>query len=256
MKLQILSDLHEEFRGQPWLTGDKIVPEADAILLAGDITNTKVADEQLAHYKTLGKPFFYILGNHEYYSGWWDNIPSIFRELCSQSNIRLLEDETAYLDDGRIRLIGATLWTDFWISDNGGREHQGNYCLRGMACLSAIKGFSISKWEDKHKRSLDYIKLQLSTKHDGPTIVMTHHLPTAKSSHPRFKGSKINGGFYSELDHVIEEYQPDYWIHGHTHDCFDYKIGSTRVLCNPKGYENIYMGVENVKFNPSLIIEV
>jgi hypothetical protein len=26
------------------------------------------------------------------------------------------------------------------------------------------------------------------------------------------------------------------WTHGHTHEDFDYHIGSTRVVCNPRGY--------------------
>jgi predicted phosphodiesterase len=26
------------------------------------------------------------------------------------------------------------------------------------------------------------------------------------------------------------------WIHGHTHDPFDYEINGTRVICNPRGY--------------------
>jgi hypothetical protein len=26
------------------------------------------------------------------------------------------------------------------------------------------------------------------------------------------------------------------WTHGHTHEDFDYMIGTTRVVCNPRGY--------------------
>jgi len=28
------------------------------------------------------------------------------------------------------------------------------------------------------------------------------------------------------------------WTHGHTHEDFDYMLGSTRVVCNPRGYIN------------------
>jgi hypothetical protein len=28
------------------------------------------------------------------------------------------------------------------------------------------------------------------------------------------------------------------WTHGHTHELFDYMIGDTRVVCNPRGYIN------------------
>jgi hypothetical protein len=26
------------------------------------------------------------------------------------------------------------------------------------------------------------------------------------------------------------------WIHGHVHTAQDYRLGETRVLCNPRGY--------------------
>jgi len=26
------------------------------------------------------------------------------------------------------------------------------------------------------------------------------------------------------------------WIHGHTHESFDYMVGDTRIVCNPRGY--------------------
>jgi hypothetical protein len=44
---------------------------------------------------------------------------------------------------------------------------------------------------------------------------------------------------------------PELFVHGHTHCSFDYRVGQTRVLCNPHGY-----GDENPDFNPSLIVEV
>jgi hypothetical protein len=27
------------------------------------------------------------------------------------------------------------------------------------------------------------------------------------------------------------------WTHGHTHEDFDYMVGSTRIVCNPRGYD-------------------
>jgi hypothetical protein len=41
------------------------------------------------------------------------------------------------------------------------------------------------------------------------------------------------------------------WIHGHTHDSFDYAVAGTRVICNPKGYRN-----ENRSFRPDLTVRV
>ncbi|MFZ1641033.1 MAG: hypothetical protein WAV07_06250 [Candidatus Contendobacter sp.] len=43
------------------------------------------------------------------------------------------------------------------------------------------------------------------------------------------------------------------WIHGHTHDTFDYLVADTQVLCNPRGYAPFEL---NPAFNPALVIEV
>ena len=59
-----------------------------------------------------------------------------------------------------------------------------------------------------------------------------------QSQHPRFAGSLITGGFCSNLESRIQQWKPDLWIHGHVHDPMDYRIGKTRILCNPWGHPN------------------
>ena len=45
------------------------------------------------------------------------------------------------------------------------------------------------------------------------------------------------------------------WVHGHTHDSFDYTVNGTRVVCNPRGYAK--NGVdENAGFDPNFTIRV
>jgi hypothetical protein len=47
----------------------------------------------------------------------------------------------------------------------------------------------------------------------------------------------MNGGYSSDMDEFIEHRpQIKLWTHGHTHHVFDYMIGETRVVCNPRGY--------------------
>jgi Icc-related predicted phosphoesterase len=84
-----------------------------------------------------------------------------------------------------------------------------------------------------------------------PTVVVTHHLPHARSVPARFKGDLLNAAYASDLSQVIEEQQPALWVHGHTHDSAEYLIGNTRVICNPRGYED-----ENGSFNPGLMVTV
>ncbi|WP_215884515.1 hypothetical protein [Acidithiobacillus sulfurivorans] len=43
---------------------------------------------------------------------------------------------------------------------------------------------------------------------------------------------------HGQQEHRIQRWQPAIWIHGHVHDRMNYRIGKTRVLCNPWGYPN------------------
>jgi hypothetical protein len=47
----------------------------------------------------------------------------------------------------------------------------------------------------------------------------------------------MNGGYSSDMDEFIADHpQIRLWTHGHTHHVFDYVVGETRVVCNPRGY--------------------
>ena len=35
---------------------------------------------------------------------------------------------------------------------------------------------------------------------------------------------------------IIEEYEPNLWIYGHTHECHDEHVGNTRIISNQRGY--------------------
>ena len=48
----------------------------------------------------------------------------------------------------------------------------------------------------------------------------------------------------------------DLWIHGHTHNNFDYEVNGTRVVCNPRGDPHPLGGWENRTFDPRLLVEL
>ena len=83
------------------------------------------------------------------------------------------------------------------------------------------------------------------------TVVVTHHLPHARSIPPRFTGDLLNAAYASDLSGVIEVGRPALWVHGHTHDSCDYMVGDTRIVCNPRGYDD-----ENARFDPMLVVRV
>ena len=62
----------------------------------------------------------------------------------------------------------------------------------------------------------------------------------------------LSAAYASNLEDVILEHQPLYWIHGHIHTLTRYTIGNTEIICNPHGYLNEkYNGYEK-----DLIIEI
>lgn len=255
-KFQLLSDIHQEWSNNPIIRKDDI--KGEVLLLAGDITNHP---KKIEYLKELDVPIYYIMGNHEYY-GWPFSVAldayRMWFESLEIKNITILDRQTVNING--VRLIGATLWTDFMApmpgligSDEEVRwENQEIYCEQLMNDFRVIGGFTTTRAKHEHQRDVGYIREVLATKHDGPTIVMTHHAPSFLSSHRKYDSSAIKGGFCTALDHLIEEYQPEYWLHGHCHDSFSYTIGKTNVICNPRGY-----GVENwQRFRWDLIIEL
>jgi hypothetical protein len=54
---------------------------------------------------------------------------------------------------------------------------------------------------------------------------------------------------------ILDHPQIRLWTHGHTHHAFDYQIGDTRIVCNPRGYETASYS-EDSGWDPNKIIEV
>lgn len=63
MKIQIISDLHQEFGMMDLSFGN-----ADVVIIAGDV-NLGTKGIQWIKSKIPNQPVIYVLGNHEYYKG-------------------------------------------------------------------------------------------------------------------------------------------------------------------------------------------
>ena len=105
------------------------------------------------------------------------------------------------------------------------------------------------------ERDTRWLDGRLDAKHDGPTVVITHHAPSRQSVHPRFAKSLLSASFVSGAERLLGGARVQLWIHGHTHDSFDYLVNGTRVVCNPRGYAKEGVN-ENPRFDPQLVIEV
>lgn len=118
MKIAIHSDLHVEFHGK----FPEVNPEADVIILAGDIIKTCDQVQRLLLVEFCrehsDKKVIWISGNHEAYSSDLDKSLQASKDLCSlvkADNLIHLENETYRLNDnvvihGCTCGQGSTLW--------------------------------------------------------------------------------------------------------------------------------------------------
>ncbi|GAB3666693.1 metallophosphoesterase [Ramlibacter alkalitolerans] len=250
LKLQIVSDLHLSRAGLALPATD-----ADLIVLAGDLARPR---EALAWATGLGKPALYVPGNHEFYGGSLEGTIAELRALCQGTPVRLLHDEEVVIDG--VRILGTTLWTAFRLPTLPDREasvQAATSFMRDFARIRLREGDDALLQADDcaalFARHSQWLRERLAQPHAGPTVVISHHAPSMRSIHPRFAGSPVNLCFVSDAEDLLPGV--DLWIHGHTHDSFDYRVGATRVVCNPRGY--VRDGVpENARFDPALVLEV
>lgn len=245
MKFRLMSDLHLEFEERiEDFTPTPLQDDMGTVLiLAGDIaTGTDAAP----FIKRMCRQFYhviYVLGNHEFYYTEYHKLRKRWAGLKMPKNFTLLDNHTFVLDGARF--VGGTLWTDF----NGGDWFAMNLAQHGMAdydCIKIKEGNKESGYRKRqflpadavraHKETLFNINETIRVPHDGPTIVITHHLPHPLCVAAAFKVHPLNPAYVTNLDEVIEEYDIDVWIHGHTHDNVDVEVHGTRILCNPRGY--------------------
>lgn len=65
--------------------------------------------------------------------------------------------------------------------------------------------------------------------------------------------SVFDAFFVCDVEPLVAAAQPKLWIHGHTHESVDYRVGRTRVVCNPHGYAGHAV---NARFDPRFTVEV
>ncbi len=252
MKLLIYSDLHLEFSNFTPPKGG-----FDVVILAGDI---HLGDKGVrwARHKFPEIPVIYICGNHEYYHHEINAVQSRIRAETEGTNIHFCENESMCFGD--TRFICATLWTDFAI--------QGDKELNMLNAARCMNDYHLISLDDDileprdtvrfHHDSRKFLEAELKKENGGTqkTVVVTHHAPSVKSLRRERIGMELDPAYGSSLEPLMFDYQPELWIHGHTHESADYWVGSTRVFSNPRGYSSQADGDGNWKFERVCIIDL
>ncbi|MEJ2119354.1 MAG: metallophosphoesterase [Alphaproteobacteria bacterium] len=251
-RILIASDLHLEFSD---IALD--ASAADVVVLAGDIHEGAAGIEWAK--ARFAQPVVYVAGNHEFYNGEVGAVTAAMKAAAEGSSVQVLDDEAVTIDG--VRFLGAVLWTDFGLYGEAVKAEAFERCLKFMPDFKIVSyGSEIFTPEDTiaiHQRSRDWLGGRLAEAHDGPSVVVTHHAPHRGSLAPRYAEDPVSAAFVSDLEPLILEAQPELWIHGHTHTPFDYRVGATRVVCNPRGYTRKPNGhKENPDFSPCFVVEV
>lgn len=256
MRVAVGSDLHVEF-------GDIVLKNegsADLLILAGDICvmnhlhkQTQYGDVARDFWKRVSFQFprvLYVMGNHEHYGGDFAKSKQQFEDFCGHHNIhniKLMDKETVEIDG--YQFIGGTLWTNFnnacvntmFNAQHMMNDYRGVKNTKDTASWKFLPKHALKDHEDMYQ----YLQTCMGNykearREDNKIVVITHHAPSKKSIHERYAHDTLmNGNFHTDMDEfIINNPQIQLWIHGHMHDCFDYGVGGTRVLCNPRGYIN------------------
>jgi len=283
MKIQLVSDLHLEFAD----INIQNLNGADVLILSGDICVAQDLHDHIAadfnpysqgafadlnrkqqrvqrfrdFFKRVSFQFtnvIYVMGNHEHYHGKFDRSRQYFLDEFAKlgiTNIHLLDNDTKEIDG--VHFVGGTLWTDMNKGDPM-TVHAIETMMNDFRVIRIanedFRKFLPSRAIREHIKTKQYIKVVLEgLPEDARVVVVGHHAPSTMSIHEQYKHDTLmNGGYASDLsEFILDRPKIKVWTHGHMHQCFDYTIGDTRVLCNPRGYHD-----ENPEFNPNFIFEV
>jgi predicted phosphodiesterase len=280
VKIGIFSDIHKGVGATKLIvTG----PDVDVVAVAGDINEG--AENSFVTLRAIVPeviPIVFTMGNHEYYRRFLGEELEYAKAIASNFNIRVLENDTTVIDG--VRFAGASLWTDYRLFG----DHIAAAAMH--AARSGMNDHRLIRWKRDpwqrfrpqealmmHARSRAFFAEIMASPFDGiASIFLSHHAPDFRSVAPRYASDILSAAFASNVldellgettEHKLMEADPDIdgtnsdpdqtrpridlWIHGHVHNSADYRVGATRVICNPHGYGN-----ENPAFNPSLIVKV
>lgn len=244
MKLRVLSDLHLEFQSFDlnWFGEDVMV-------LAGDLSpNIDDAIALIVKYLDTAPLFadvVVVLGNHDYYTRTINETIRQWREV-NIPRLHFLQNTSVVLHG--YRFCGTTLWTDI----NNANKVDISKSVTFLNDYRAIQYFTADTFMTEHTIAKQWLEKEVANS-DLPVIVVTHHLPSSKSQHPKYLNSPIAYSFMcTDMTEIIAHPKVAVWCHGHTHSSRRYIDNGTEVVCNPHGYRT-----ENAKeFDPNLILKI
>lgn len=228
MKVQLLTDLHLEFRNHGF---EFDYQGEDVTLLGGDIAvGAKNIINELDKFNR-GQQIVYIFGNHEFYGHDFDQVRKEVKDAYKGTNFHVLDNDAFTWQD--TTFLGTTLWTNFRNGDWFTRHA----AMQGINDFRVIKNFDTTRCEYEANMAMAWLR-KTYEQTPGKKIILTHFLPAVECIAPRFQGANlINGYFANDLGEWIANLKDvPYWFFGHTHDITHVQLGDTKLIAEPYGY--------------------
>lgn len=218
----------------------------DLLILAGDIgrlrstRNVSPLDYARQAADFLGCRAVLVPGNHEYYRGSFEEDRALLL-AAADARLSVLDRGEAFI--GSLRLLGATLWTDYaLIGDRPAAMEAAEREIVDHKLIRRGEGPALFSPEDalaEHRLSRAWLARKLAQPHRGPTILVTHHVPHPLAAHPGHGLNELAPAFCSDCSELIEAAAGAgvmAWIFGHHHWSLAAEIGGVRLLSAQPGY--------------------
>jgi Icc-related predicted phosphoesterase len=245
-----------------WIPPENL--DVEAILLGGDIHY--LPDQLGAMVKAIRRTqpgttqIIVVPGNGEYADQELSESRRQYREAVeSVPNTVFLDDDVVVLPTG-LRVIGSTLWSLVAEDEiDSYSKMLADYGLNGVDNIRLGDRFlTLRDTNELHRQARSFIEQQLrnlSRAERDKTIVCTHFWPTLRPWTGRDdKESQWSQMAGSDLDALIAECGPKYWLCGHAHTTHHVSIGTTQISSNPRAGDG--PGNINPEFQESYIVDV
>lgn len=257
VSLQIVSDIHLEFRGQrPQY--DKILSKSGTdLILAGDIGRPfmtgyerNIYADFIAYCAKTWRLVFVVTGNHCYYGKRRSEVNAKIGSICEEyDNVRFLNDSAFQFTSEHdypehIKgIYGCTLWTnvkDHTFADMNDKRirREGSFLEnKGNQKSKDIDADTIRTW---HKEHVDHLRDHLKdTDQKNQWIIVTHHAPHEALLDPERKlhDRWFDNAYAADLpDEIFDSSKVALWVSGHTHVHRDLAVKGIRCVSNCLGY--------------------
>ncbi|QBR82887.1 metallophosphoesterase [Legionella israelensis] len=197
MKLTWVTDIHLNFltdNARKAFYKSIVSTQSDAVLISGDIAEAPGVNDYLIEMeKSIKKPIYFVLGNHDYYHGEISEVRKKVTSLCKlNENLFWLPAYSPQQLNDEVILLGQDGWADGRLGDythsrlemNDSRLIENLSHKRKQGKVQLLK--KMQQLADADALQLkDELKKALRQQ-PAKIIILTHIPPFKEASHPRY----------------------------------------------------------------------